>query len=57
VINLQLGINWIPPTWPAAHLFVGYQGEHWWNVGREGEVDNHGELSDEGVVFRGGFEF
>jgi hypothetical protein len=57
VVNLQLGINWMPPFWPETHFFVGYQGEHWWNVGRQGDLDNHGELIDQGIVLRGSVEF
>jgi Legionella pneumophila major outer membrane protein precursor len=55
--NLQLGISWTPPGWQAAHLFAGYQYEHWWNVGRLSKTDSKGDLFDQGVVLRAGIDY
>jgi hypothetical protein len=58
VLNLQAGLRWQPPSYRDAHLFLGYQYEYWWNVGRLSVTpDSRGELWDQGVVLRAEFNF
>ena len=56
-VNAQAGLRWQPPSWPAAHLFLGYQYEKWWNVGRLSKIDTKGELRDQGIFLQGGLNF
>ena len=57
VLNAQFGLGWCPPSWKAAHLFVGYQYEHWWDVGQLGVLGSRGELIDQGIVFQAGLNY
>jgi hypothetical protein len=54
-LNVQLGLSWAPSTTRSLRFSTGYQYEHWWGVGRAG--DSRGELWDQGVFFRGEFDF
>jgi hypothetical protein len=55
MVNVQLGLRWSPPGWNRAQFFFGYQYEYWWSLG---QVDSSNlELSDQGVFFRGEFNF
>jgi hypothetical protein len=56
-INTQLGLGYQPPAHPNVELFLGYQYEYWWNVGRFSKSTSRGELSDQGVTFRIGFNY
>jgi hypothetical protein len=56
-LNLNIGLGWQPPDWCNAHFFVGYQYEHWWDVGRLGSINSMGDLVDQGVLLRAEFEF
>jgi len=53
----SLGLSWQPPLYPNAHLFVGYQYEYWWNIGRNSSTTSRGELSDQGIQLRAGLDF
>jgi hypothetical protein len=62
MLNAQVGLEWRPPSWKAAHVFFGYQYEHWWAVGRLGALQastpaSLGELIDQGVVFQAGWNY
>jgi hypothetical protein len=53
----QAGLSY-RPLGPAADYFrltVGYQYEHWWEIGNLG--DSRGELTTQGVFFRGEIDF
>ncbi len=57
-LNVELGINWTPPSWPNVSLFAGYQYEYWWNAGRLSSTpDSRGELSDQGFLLRAEISF
>jgi hypothetical protein len=57
-LNVQAGLGYQPPEYPNVELFVGYQYEYWWNVGRLSITTNsRGELSDQGITFRVGFNY
>lgn len=56
-LNVQAGLSW-HPDWHCLSLFLGYQYEYWWNVGRLSLTpDSRGELSDQGVVLRLQYNF
>jgi hypothetical protein len=56
-LNVNVGLGWQPPEWCNAHFFVGYQYEHWWNVGRLGSINSMGDIVDQGVLLRATIEF
>jgi hypothetical protein len=56
VLNAQLGVGWSPRIGADRWRFsFGYQYEHWWTLG---DTDtSRAELTDQGVFFRGEFNF
>jgi hypothetical protein len=57
VVTGILGLDWQPPAYPGTRLFVGYQYEYWWNVGRLSTTGSRGELGDQGPVLRAEIDF
>jgi hypothetical protein len=57
MLNVQAGIGWKPPAYPNLQFFLGYEYEYWWNVGRESSDISRGEMSDQGVYLRAGWNF
>ena len=57
MVNLFAGLRWCPPDYRYLHVFVGYQYEYWWNVGRLSTTSSRGELSDQGVQMQAEFNF
>ena len=58
VLNLQGGLRWRPPDYSNCELFLGYEYEYWWNVGRFSRTpDSRGTLWDQGVLLRAEFNF
>jgi hypothetical protein len=58
VLNLQAGLRWRPPDVPNCELFLGYEYEYWWNVGRFSRTpDSRGTLWDQGTLLRAEFNF
>jgi hypothetical protein len=57
IFHAQLGLGWQPPEWPKLHFFVGYQYEHWWDVGRLNLIASKGELEDHGLWLEAGYNF
>jgi hypothetical protein len=57
IMSWQLGLDWHPNGWQGVELFLGYQYEYWWNVGRMSSTTSRGELSDQGVVLRAGYNY
>jgi hypothetical protein len=58
ILNLRLGVSWTPPEFPSAQVFIGYQYEYWWNVGKVSTTGQRGaELSDQGVTVRAEITF
>jgi hypothetical protein len=55
LINGQVGLTWQP--YQDTFLFVGYQYEQWWNVGRAANLDSRAELFDQGLVLRAELNF
>jgi hypothetical protein len=60
VLGAQLGLAWIPPD-SAVRLFLGYQFEQWYQVGRNGDTSppfgSMGQLTENGIFVRGEFTF
>jgi hypothetical protein len=56
-INGRLGLAWKPPELTGLRLFVGYEYEYWWNVGRLSLITARGELWDQGVVLQAQYDF
>jgi hypothetical protein len=59
MFNVQVGVSWQSTSFPYARLFLGYQNEHWWNVGTD---ETHGtgaraNLWDSGVVMQAAFRY
>jgi hypothetical protein len=60
VIGAQLGLSWMPPGRTDARFFLGYQFEQWYQVGRNNftsATGSVGELTEQGIFFRGEFTF
>lgn len=57
IVNAFVGLSWQPPSLPEARVWVGYQYEYWWNVGRNSSTSSRGELSDQGVLLRAELNF
>jgi hypothetical protein len=55
-LNLQAGFGWSRPDLTRWSVFVGYQYEYWWNVGRNSDTgppdQSNGSLWDQGLVLR-----
>jgi hypothetical protein len=54
-MQLFFGLRWQPPRWRAADFSVGYQYEHWWDLGKL--RDSTAELSEQGLALRAEFRF
>ncbi len=57
VLSTQIGLQWQPQAYPNMYLFLGYQYEYWWNVGKVSNVGTTGELSDQGIMLKMVFDF
>jgi hypothetical protein len=58
VLNLQVGLDWQAPALSCAHLFLGYEYEYWWDVGRVSTTfHSRGEMSNQGVLLRAEFNY
>jgi hypothetical protein len=60
-LNLQAGFGWSRPDITRLTLFVGYQYEYWWNIGRDSDTtppdQSNGSMWDQGLVVRIGCNF
>lgn len=57
VLGAQLGFRWVPPGYECTRLFVGYQFKQWWQVGRNDLTGSVGNLTEQGIFFRGEITF
>jgi hypothetical protein len=57
MLNTQAGIGWQAPACPDLQLFLGYEYEYWWNVGRLSISSSRGEMSNQGICLRAEFHF
>jgi hypothetical protein len=51
------GFRWQPPQWPGTEFFLGYQYEHWWDVGKNNNTTSTGELNEQGLFVRAVLNF
>jgi hypothetical protein len=57
MLSAFIGLSWQPPAYPCFRAYAGYTYEYWWNVARNSSSLSRGELSDQGVLLRAGFNF
>jgi hypothetical protein len=58
IVDLKAGLSWQPPQSPQWTVFVGYEFEYWWNVGRLSNTpDSRGEMKDQGIMLRAAYNF
>jgi hypothetical protein len=56
VLTYSIGLTYTPPRCAQwARFGLGYQFEYWWDVGTAGQ--SHGDMSTNGVYFRGEFNY
>ena len=55
MLELQLGLRYIPPGYNHVRLFMGYQFEQWWSLGLAAGSDL--ELTTQGIFFRTELDF
>ncbi len=52
IVNFQAGVAWKPSQYPQTQLFVGYEYEYWWNIGKISNDGTAAELSVNEIVIR-----
>jgi Legionella pneumophila major outer membrane protein precursor len=57
IIHAFAGLSWQPPRSRHFRVDCGYEYEYWWNVGRNSDTSSRGELSDQGVLLRAGWNW
>jgi hypothetical protein len=58
IVNFQAGLNWQPPQLPGVGVFLGYQYEYWWNVGRLSTTpDSRAAMKNQGIMVRLGYNY
>jgi Legionella pneumophila major outer membrane protein precursor len=57
MFDAQLGLSWKKDPCAPLTFFVGYDYEHWWNVGRESSIGTYGHMFDQGVILRVEYNF
>jgi hypothetical protein len=51
------GFRWQPSQWKGAEFYLGYQYEHWWDIGRNNETTSTAELNVQGFFVRFAYNF
>jgi Legionella pneumophila major outer membrane protein precursor len=51
------GFRWQPPQWQGAEFYLGYQYEHWWDLGKNNNTTSSGELDVQGFFVRAALSF
>ena len=52
IVSLQAGVSWRPTEFPQVQLFLGYNFEYWWNVGKLSNIGTAAALSDQEILLR-----
>jgi hypothetical protein len=52
-----VGVRWQPPQWKATEFYLGYQYEHWWDLGKNDNTTSSGELDVQGIFVRAAINF
>ncbi len=55
MIEVRLGVSYVPPAVPNLRFSAGYQFEQWWYLGQLG--DSRGELHSNGGFLRAEWDF
>jgi hypothetical protein len=57
MLDWSLGVAWRPPSWQALRVFLGYQGEGWWDVGHFAGAGTDAQVYSEGILLRADFNY
>jgi hypothetical protein len=57
MLHGEIGLSWQSCGPLHAQVFVGYEYEYWWNVGREAVTNSRADMSDQGLVLRAGINY
>jgi hypothetical protein len=57
IVFTRIGLSWVPPKYPAAHFFLGYQWEYWFDVGDIKKDSTVGDFFDNGLVLRAAWNY
>ncbi len=58
MLHGEIGLSW-ESCWRSyrTHVFVGYEYEYWWDVGGVDAARSQGDMSNQGLVLRAGFNY
>ncbi|HEX5273374.1 MAG TPA: hypothetical protein VFW33_22915, partial [Gemmataceae bacterium] len=56
-LSVFAGFRWQPPQWKGAEVYLGYQYEYWWDVGRNTNTTSAGDVEVQGVFVRAGWNY
>jgi hypothetical protein len=57
VVAAQAGVSWQPPDYPDLRLFLGYQFEYWFNVGKTFDFGSSADVWVQGFVLQASYNF
>ncbi|HEV8000343.1 MAG TPA: Lpg1974 family pore-forming outer membrane protein [Planctomycetaceae bacterium] len=57
MLDWSLGLAWRPPSCQALRVFLGYQGEAWFDVGHFAGAGTDAQIDSEGVLLRADFNY
>jgi hypothetical protein len=57
VVQAQAGVSWQPPAYPDLRLFLGYQFEYWFNVGKNFDTGSSADIWDQGFLLQAAYRF
>jgi hypothetical protein len=56
-LSVFAGVRWQPPEWHDIEFYLGYQYEHWWDIGKNNNTLSSGELDVQGIFVRAAWNF
>jgi hypothetical protein len=57
IVQAQAGVSWQPPAYPDFRLFLGYQFEYWFNVGKTFDFGSSADVWDQGFLLQAAYRF
>jgi hypothetical protein len=57
VVNAQLGLRWTPEGYNGTRFFLGYEFDYYSQVGRNDNTGSMADIFQNGIFFRGEFNF
>lgn len=57
ILEGNLGLGWRPPSCPALRVFAGYEGEHWWDIGKFFASGSNAQVYSNGLLLRVDFNY